>query len=109
MSSADCSWDRFTASVADQADTVSMGSADHQRRIVNVAAGTAATDAVNLSQLQSALDTANAYTDSAVATGGTAANELLLIDASGSRRLERAGKDALSRALVDELARRLSP
>jgi len=61
-------------SIADQADTVSVGSADHQRRIVNVADGIAATDAVNLSQLQSALATANAYTDSAVATGSTAAN-----------------------------------
>ncbi len=43
------------------------------------------------------------------ATFGRDDNELLLIDANGSRRLARAGKDALSRALVDELARRLAP
>ncbi|MCA8274957.1 YadA-like family protein [Burkholderia sp. AU30280] len=39
-------------SVADRADTVSVGSSSKQRQIVNVAAGTQATDAVNLSQLQ---------------------------------------------------------
>ncbi|WP_277625906.1 YadA-like family protein [Burkholderia cenocepacia] len=38
-------------SVADRAGTVSVGSASGQRAIVNVAAGTQATDAVNLSQL----------------------------------------------------------
>lgn len=42
-------------------------------------------------------------------TFGRDDNELLLIDASGTRRIARADKDALSRALVDELARRLSP
>ena len=61
-------------SIADQANTVSIGSVGSERRIVNVAAGTGATDAVNLSQLQATLATANAYTDTAVATGGTAAN-----------------------------------
>jgi autotransporter adhesin len=61
-------------SVAGEDNTVSVGNADNQRRIVNVAAGTAATDAVNLSQLQAAITTANAYTDTAIATGGTAAN-----------------------------------
>lgn len=38
-------------SVADQANTVSVGGAGAERRIVNVAAGTAATDAVNRAQL----------------------------------------------------------
>ncbi|MBN3503068.1 YadA-like family protein [Burkholderia cenocepacia] len=38
-------------SVANAADTVSVGSETAQRRIVNMAAGTAATDAVNVSQL----------------------------------------------------------
>ncbi|MDH5823001.1 YadA-like family protein, partial [Luteimonas sp. RD2P54] len=61
-------------SVADQADTVSVGAAGSERRVVNVAAASQATDAVNLSQLQATLATANAYTDTAVATGGTAAN-----------------------------------
>lgn len=39
-------------SVADEAGTVSVGNADSQRRITHVAAGTTATDAVNLEQLQ---------------------------------------------------------
>ncbi|WP_122984909.1 ESPR-type extended signal peptide-containing protein [Paraburkholderia hospita] len=38
-------------SVADRANTVSVGSAGTQRQIVNVAAGTANTDAANVSQL----------------------------------------------------------
>jgi autotransporter adhesin len=53
--------------VADQADTVSVGNAGTQRRIVNVAAGTAAHDAVNVDQLdevtQQALETAKSYAD----------------------------------------------
>ncbi|TWH99188.1 trimeric autotransporter adhesin [Luteimonas cucumeris] len=61
-------------SLADRSNTVSVGAAGSERQIVNVAAGTQANDAVNLSQLQSTLATANAYTDTAVATGGTATN-----------------------------------
>jgi autotransporter adhesin len=38
-------------SVADRANTVSVGSSTAQRQIANMAAGTAATDAVNVSQL----------------------------------------------------------
>ncbi|WP_169741319.1 YadA-like family protein [Andreprevotia chitinilytica] len=38
-------------SVADRANTVSVGSAGNERAIANVAAGTAATDAVNVGQL----------------------------------------------------------
>ena len=41
-----------SSSVADEANTVSVGSAGFQRRIVNVAAGTAATDAANVGQVQ---------------------------------------------------------
>jgi autotransporter adhesin len=70
-------------SVADRANSVSVGSAGAERQITNVAAGTAATDAVNKTQLDSAtaqaiaaaktysdagdqttLSSANAYTDS---------------------------------------------
>ncbi len=43
------------------------------------------------------------------ATFGRDDNELLLVDAKGARRLARAGKDVLARALVDEFARRLAP
>jgi len=49
---------------------VSVGSAGNERRITNVARGINATDAVNVSQLQSSmqstLQTANAYTDSRI-------------------------------------------
>jgi hypothetical protein len=38
-------------SIADQANTVSVGSAGNERKVVNVAAGTASTDAVNVGQL----------------------------------------------------------
>ncbi|GAB3368414.1 hypothetical protein GCM10027431_13950 [Lysobacter rhizosphaerae] len=54
-------------SVADRANTVSVGSAGQGRQIVNVAAGTQATDAVNLSQMQAgdvaAVASAKTYTD----------------------------------------------
>jgi len=42
-------------SLADQPNTVSVGSATSQRRITNVAAGSDATDAVNVSQLTSTI------------------------------------------------------
>ena len=44
-----------SGSIADVANTVSVGSATNQRRIVNVAAGVADSDAVNLGQLTTAL------------------------------------------------------
>lgn len=47
-------------SVADRANAVSVGSTGANRQIINVAAGTKGTDAVNVSQLQKVSDTANA-------------------------------------------------
>ncbi|WP_416360435.1 ESPR-type extended signal peptide-containing protein [Burkholderia cepacia] len=44
-------------SVADRDNSVSVGSATRQRQIINVADGTANTDAVNLGQMQTALST----------------------------------------------------
>ncbi|MCY1285522.1 Coiled stalk of trimeric autotransporter adhesin [compost metagenome] len=56
-----------TNSVADRENSVSVGSAGSERQITNVRAGTADTDAVNLSQLNKSvgdvLNNANAYTD----------------------------------------------
>jgi autotransporter adhesin len=53
--------------VADRANTVSVGSAGNERQITNVAAGTQATDAVNVAQLEArttqAVADAKAYTD----------------------------------------------
>jgi len=51
-------------SVADRANTVSVGSVGGERQITNVAAGTQATDAVNKGQLDSGIASANSYTDS---------------------------------------------
>ncbi|CAN7386227.1 YadA family autotransporter adhesin [Caballeronia sp. LjRoot31] len=54
-------------SLADRASSVSVGAVGSERQITNVAAGTSATDAVNLSQLNqsasSTLNQANSYTD----------------------------------------------
>lgn len=47
-------------SVADRANAVSVGSTGANRQIINVAAGTEETDAVNVSQLKKVSDTANA-------------------------------------------------
>ncbi|MGL4767273.1 MAG: YadA family autotransporter adhesin [Formosimonas sp.] len=58
-------------SVADRANTISVGSAGRERQISHVAAGTADTDAVNVSQLRgytaSALAQANDYANQGVA------------------------------------------
>ena len=48
-------------SLADRANTVSVGSTGQERQLTNVAAGTAATDAVNLSQLDAATASASRY------------------------------------------------
>ncbi|SAL21160.1 hypothetical protein AWB71_01037 [Caballeronia peredens] len=53
-------------SVADRVNTVSVGSAGNERQITNVAAGTQATDAVNVQQLNLAAAQAQSYTDSRI-------------------------------------------
>jgi autotransporter adhesin len=53
-------------SVADRDNSVSVGSAGNERQITNVAAGTAPTDAVNVSQLQQSQDWSKNYTDQQV-------------------------------------------
>ena len=59
-------------SASDRDNTLAVGSATSQRQIIHVAAGTADTDAVNVSQLQtsqtSAVATSKKYTDSKVAS-----------------------------------------
>ncbi len=67
-------------SVADQSNTVSVGSSSFQRRIVNVAAGTSAADAINKTQLdavQSTATAAQASATTALANLQTAVNQLL--------------------------------
>jgi autotransporter adhesin len=64
--------------VADEANTVSVGNASQQRRITQVAAGTAGTDAANVAQMQDAdaatLASANSYTDATATQTLTRAN-----------------------------------
>jgi autotransporter adhesin len=48
-------------------DVVSVGSSTLSRQVINVAAGTAPTDAVNVQQLNNTLAQANSYTDSQLA------------------------------------------
>ncbi|MEG3176397.1 YadA-like family protein [Sphingomonas sp. RB3P16] len=63
-----------SGSLADRDNSVSVGSATATRQLTNVAAGTMATDAVNLGQLTSGLNqtlaSANAYTDGRLAQVG---------------------------------------
>ena len=65
-------------SIADEANTVSVGSAGQERRVTHVAAGTAATDAANVQQMQAgdaqAVATANAYTDTTATQTLSSAN-----------------------------------
>ena len=73
-------------SVADRANAVSVGSKDANRQIINVAAGTADTDAVNVSQLKEA--TANANKGWKLSTEGGAENQVAseaTVDFSGKK------------------------
>ena len=58
-------------SIADRANTVSVGSAGRERQMTNVAAGTEATDAVNLSQLNAAAANASRYFKAGGANNGS--------------------------------------
>jgi autotransporter adhesin len=80
-----------TGSVANVADTVSVGSKSIKRRIVNVAAGVNANDAVNVAQLQAAVAAASAVAPVSVAapdtTGGQSAVDDLRRELSALRAL----------------------
>ncbi|WP_429325395.1 YadA-like family protein [Paraburkholderia sp. GAS348] len=73
--------------LADRANTVSVGSTSAKRQIVNVAAGTQGTDAVNYAQLQAAglkIDTDGNATNSFVAYDDTTKDKISLGGASGT-------------------------
>ena len=59
-------------SVATQANSVSVGAAGSTRTITNVTAGVAATDAVNVSQLNSTVTSSGSYVTSGSSGAGTA-------------------------------------
>ena len=75
-----------SGSVANRANAVSVGRKDANRQIINVAAGTKDTDAVNVSQLRDA--TANANKGWKLSTEGGAANQVAseaTVDFSGKK------------------------
>mgnify|MGYP002086115313 CR=1 FL=1 len=77
-------------SVADRANAVSVGSTGANRQIINVAAGTEDTDAVNVSQLQKVSDTANAGWNLATNGFGTEATNVKpgdYVDFSGDKNI----------------------
>lgn len=79
-----------SGSVADRANAVSVGRKDANRQIINVAAGTEATDAVNVSQLQKVSDTANAgwnLSTNGVATEATNVKPGEFVDFSGDKNI----------------------
>ncbi|MEM5436042.1 YadA-like family protein [Paraburkholderia diazotrophica] len=55
-----------SGSIADRDNTVSVGSAGNERQIANVAAGTAGTDAVNVNQLNAAIQNVTNLANNAV-------------------------------------------
>jgi autotransporter adhesin len=67
-----------TSSVADRANSVSVGSTNLQRQIVNVANGTGGTDAVNVSQLTAAVSVFGG--GATVGTTGSIVNPAYLIN-----------------------------
>ncbi len=69
-------------SLSDRANTISVGTAGAERQIVNVAAGTQDTDAVNLSQMNAAI--------ASVAGGGSA--DAVIYDTSAHNKLTLGGK-----------------
>jgi trimeric autotransporter adhesin len=74
-------------SVADRGNTVSVGSAGNERQIVNVGAGVAKTDAVNVQQLSDAglnIDTSGHATNSFVAYDNTTKNLVTLGGTAGT-------------------------
>ena len=77
-------------SVADRANAVSVGSKGAERQIINVAAGTEDTDAVNVSQLKKVSDTANAgwnLSTNGVGTKATKVKPGEYVDFSGDKNI----------------------
>ena len=77
-------------SVADRANAVSVGSTGANRQIINVAAGEADTDAVNVSQLNAVKETANKgwnLSTNGVATNATNVQPGDYVDFSGDKNI----------------------
>src|SRR5690606_8584513 len=93
-------------SIADREATVSVGSAGAERQVANVAAGTQATDAVNVAQLQAAATAATDYTDTreaAVRKDMAAADDEMLSAANAYTDMRVQQAIATPVAAIDEL------
>jgi autotransporter adhesin len=94
-------------SVATDKNTVSVGNATTQRKIVNLAAGTSATDAVNVGQLTAAglsIDTTGKATNSFVAYTGTTKDLVTLGGTAGTKLSNvKAGTTAMDAVNVAQL------
>jgi trimeric autotransporter adhesin len=87
-----------TLSIADRTGTVSIGSSSNRRQLVNLAAGTQDTDAVNLAQLKLAgltTDIAGVFTNSFVAYDTTSKDLLTLGGTAGTKITNLADGDVL--------------
>ncbi len=80
-----------TGSVADTAGTVSFGAAGAERRLVNVAAGVMGTDAVNVAQLNAAVDGLQNAFDTAMLGLQGDLNDLAALVASGGGSVAQGG------------------
>lgn len=97
-------------SVAAEANTVSVGAAGAERRIVNVAAGTAATDAVNKGQLDSevaARQTMGVELGAAI-SAETAARQQANLQISQRLAVQEASVTALTTGLSNEMSARIA-
>ncbi|ALL65742.1 cell surface protein [Paraburkholderia caribensis MBA4] len=88
---------------ADRANTVSVGNATLQRQIVNVAAGTANTDAVNVGQLRDAVSSGladavmyDSPAHDAVTLGGVAATAAVRLGNVANGAVDAASRDAIN-------------
>ena len=95
-----------SGSVADRANAVSVGRKDANRQIINVAAGTEATDAVNVSQLRDATVNANKgwnLATNGVATEATNVKPGDYVDFSGDQNvsISKDAKDGVNTVKVE--------
>lgn len=88
---------------ADRANTVSVGNATLQRQIVNVAAGTATTDAVNVGQLRDAVSSGladavmyDSPAHDAVTLGGVTASAPVRLGNVANGAVDAASRDAIN-------------
>ena len=96
-----------SGSVADAANTISVGASDNLRRITNVGDATGDTDAINLRQLQAALDGVGGgggVTEARVHEIAGAGDATTLTAANDYTDAQIAGLDLVSETRVQEIA-----